>query len=141
MSDDDSHPSRRNFVICDYQITKIFSFGARLYQYAFCKEPLSFWARKADFAISVFEKVGFYNVLPRYQLSTTGPESKSWEVFCECWHLCIFEFVCDLLQPLQEVSQAIFLCLFVIFISAFLDYRSDFPDVLFVTSFSRTAAR
>ena len=33
---------------------------------------------------------------------------------CGCWHFCIFEIICELLQPLQEVSQAVSSCLLVV---------------------------
>ena len=121
----------KNFVICGYQITKIFRFGHDCTSTSSARSPCHFGSQ-ADFAISVFGKVGFNNVLPRYQFSTTV---RIWILrsVCECWHLCIFEFVCDLLQPLREGSEAIFLCLFVIFISAFWIIAS-ISRRLFVTS-------
>ena len=120
------------FVICGCQITKIFRFGHDCTSTSSARSPCHFGSQ-ADFAISVFGKVGFNNVLPRYQFSTTV---RIWILrsVCECWHMCIFEFVCDLLQPLWEVSQAIFLCLSVIFISAFWIIAS-ISRRLFVTSF------
>ena len=54
----------------------------------------------------------------------------SHESVCGCWHFYIFEIICELLQPLREVSQALPLgCPF--FLSCFfvLGDLSRFPDI------------
>ena len=47
----------------------------------------------------------------RIRVMRSGRECVPW-----CWHFCIFEIICGLLQPLREVPQAVSRCLFLVLI-------------------------
>ena len=101
----DSHPSLRTLWSAVVKSPK-FPLWARLYQCVSCKEPLQFWFAQADIATSVFWEVSKNTVLPWWHF---GRPFRIWVMRSVCGrrHFCIFEIICELLQPFWKISQKV----------------------------------
>ena len=94
-----------DFVICCYEVTK---FLCPRYWFASspsAKSPCNV-GPLAYFAISVFREMSINTVLLGSHFQRIFRISVMRHVG-GCWHFYIFEIICELLQPLGEVSQAL----------------------------------
>ena len=98
-----------NFVICCYQVTDFFCTWCWFTSSPSAKSPRNLGSL-ADLAILVCREVNLRNtVLPSCLFYWTF---RPWVMrnVCGCWHFCVFELFCDVLQPLPKILQAVSTC-------------------------------